>query len=169
MTRTTRAIEVGAGTGLLGLSLAGDVGEIVLAEPSVGMLDVIREKLAVGATPNASALAFDLLVDQPPRKRFDLVLSLLVLHHLPDTRRALAAMRRLLRRGGRIAVADLDLEDGSFHGGERAGVYHLGFDRVAVAELARSEGFTSVEVHTATEVVRGTQRYPLFLLVARRT
>ena len=43
---TTRAIDVGAGTGLLGLALSDRLGEVVLAEPSDGMLEVVREKLA---------------------------------------------------------------------------------------------------------------------------
>ena len=54
LSSTTRAIDVGAGTGLLGLALAGDVGELVLAEPSDGMLEVVREKLAAGGQPNVT-------------------------------------------------------------------------------------------------------------------
>ena len=55
-----RTVEVGAGTGLLGLALADDIGELVLAEPSSGMLEVAREKLAVLDRPGTSAVAFDL-------------------------------------------------------------------------------------------------------------
>ena len=49
LTPSMRVIEVGAGTGLLGLAMAAEVGELVLAEPSTGMLEVIGEKLAGGA------------------------------------------------------------------------------------------------------------------------
>jgi 2-polyprenyl-3-methyl-5-hydroxy-6-metoxy-1,4-benzoquinol methylase len=167
LTPRMRAIDVGAGTGLLGLTLAGDVGEMVLAEPSEGMLEVAREKLAAGGPPNVSAVRFDLLADPPPGDQYDVALSLLVLHHLRDTLAALAAIRGLLRPRGLLALADLDAEDGSFHDAEAEGIHHLGFDREELAELARKTGFTDVELRTATEFEREGRRYPVFLLLAR--
>ena len=168
LTPTTRAIDVGAGTGLLGLALAGDVGELVLAEPSNGMLEVVREKLAAGGPRNVEAVRLDLTSDRFAAEPFDLAVSLLVLHHLEDTGAALAAILRLLRPGGRLALADLDAEDGSFHDPEAEGIHHLGFKRDALAELARAAGFADVEFRTATEIAHDDRRYPVFLLLARR-
>ena len=110
---------------------------------------------------------FDLTADPPPGDPFDLVLSLLVLHHLEDTSAALVAIRRLLRPGGRLALADLDAEDGSFHGPDADGIHHLGFDRRRLADLARQTGFVDVDIITATAVERDGRRYPIFLLLAR--
>ena len=163
-----RTIDVGAGTGLLGLALAGDVGELVLAEPSAGMREVVGEKLAVLARPATTVIAFDLLADPSPRPPFDLAVSQLVLHHLPDTLGALRAIHRLLAPGGRIALADLDAEDGSFHGPDAEGIHHLGFDRAHVAGLAREAGFEDVRVTTATEIDRDGRAFPVFLLLGRR-
>ena len=53
---------------------------------------------------------------------------------------------RLLRPGGRIALSDLDTEDGTFHSAEAEGIHHQGFDRAALAELARNAGFVDVEI-----------------------
>lgn len=169
LSKTTRVIEVGAGTGLLGLALAEEVGELVLAEPSVGMLEVAREKVSSAGSVAMTAVPFDLLADDPPPGApFDLAISLLVLHHLDDTGAALAAIFRLLRPDGRLALADLDTEDGSFHAAEAEGIYHLGFDRRALADLAGIAGFVDVQISTATEIEDDDRRYPLFLLVARR-
>ena len=119
---------------------------MVLAEPSVGMHEVIAEKLAKDGPANVTAVRFDLLVDPPPPgDPFDLAVSLLVLHHLPDPAVALAAIGRLLRPGGRIALADLDTEDGTFHDADAEGIYHLGFGRDSLAESARTAGFADVE------------------------
>lgn len=169
LSKETRVIEIGAGTGLLGLALAGEVGELVLAEPSAGMLEMAREKVANEESTAISAIPFDLTTDEPPSGApFDLAISLLVLHHLADTGAALAAILRLLRAGGRLALADLDTEDGSFHSADAEGIYHLGFDRVALADLARGAGFVDIEITTATEIGDDDRRYPIFLLVARR-
>ncbi len=162
-----RAIDVGAGTGLLGITLAGDVGEMVLAEPSEGMLAVVREKLAAGGPPNVTAVRFELMAGPPPGDPYDLAISLLVLHHLADTRAALSAIRQLLRPGALLALADLDAEDGSFHDPEAEGIHHLGFERAALLEMTRAAGFTDVEIRTASEIERDGRRYPVFLLVAR--
>lgn len=167
LARTMRAIDLGAGTGLLGLSLAADVGEMVLAEPSEGMLEVVRAKLAAGGPPNVTAIRLDLVADPLPPDPFDLAVSLLVLHHIADTGAALAAVRRLLRPGGRIALADLDAEDGSFHSSDAEGIHHQGFERAGLVETAMAAGFTDVEIRTASEIERDGRRYPLFLLLAR--
>lgn len=164
----TRAIDIGAGTGLLGIALAPHVGEVVLAEPSAGMLEVATEKLSAGGPANVHAVRFDLLADTPRGDPFDLVVSMLVLHHLEDTAAALAAVVGLLRPGGHLALADLDTEDGSFHSAEAEGIHHLGFDRDHLGELARAAGFTEVGFRTAVTIEDEGRDYPLFLLVARR-
>jgi ubiquinone/menaquinone biosynthesis C-methylase UbiE len=168
LSATARLIDIGAGTGLLGLALADDVGEVVLAEPSNGMLEVVREKLAASGPQHVNAVRFDLTSDPPPGDPFDLAVSMLVLHHLEDTAGALGAILRLLRPGGRIALADLDTEDGSFHDADAEGIHHHGFDREALADLARAAGFAGVEFRTATEIEHEAGRFPVFLLLARR-
>jgi SAM-dependent methyltransferase len=167
LTPTTRTIDIGAGTGLLGFALADDVGDLVLAEPSDGMREVIGEKLAASGRADVTAIPFDLSTGPPPGKPFDLAISLLVLHHVADTAVALAAIRGLLVPGGRIALADLDTEDGTFHDADAEGIHHLGFDRAALGELARDAGFVDVEFRTATEIVEDDRHYPIFLLLAR--
>jgi ubiquinone/menaquinone biosynthesis C-methylase UbiE len=167
---TERLIDVGAGTGLLGLALVDDVGSVTLADPSAGMIEVATEKLSSGDLPTVHAVHHDLIADPPPADRFDLAVSLLVLHHIEDTAAALAGILALLAPDGRIALADLDTEDGSFHTAEAEGIHHRGFDRRKVERLATGAGF--VDVATSTAMVIGDENggagFPVFLLTGRR-
>ena len=146
-------IDIGAGTGLLGLALADEVAGVVLAEPSEGMLEVTRTKLSAAGLNNVTAESFDLPGDPPPGAPFDLAVSLLVLHHVEDTREALRSIRDLLASGGRIALLDLDAEDGSFHSGDTEGIYHQGFDQAALLDLASQAGFGDLDCRIVMSIV----------------
>jgi ubiquinone/menaquinone biosynthesis C-methylase UbiE len=163
-----RVIDIGAGTGLLGLELADDVGELVLAEPSRGMLEVARQKLTTLGRTNVSAVEFDLPGEPPPGAPFDLAVSLLVLHHVQDTAAALRSIFDLLAPGGRIALLDLDAEDGTFHDPDAEGIHHHGFEQPHIQELAGSTGFAEVNTQVASELERDGRRYPLILITGRR-
>jgi len=164
-----RAIEVGAGTGLLGLALRPRLGSLVLADTSEGMLAEADRKIEEGRLEGVRTVRFDVASDAPPSGGpFDLVVSLLLLHHVKDTSAALAGMHRLVAAGGQIAAIDLDTEDGSFHSPEAEGVHHHGFDRERLAELARAAGFIDVRVGDGHPIDDEGRRYPMFLLTARR-
>ena len=163
-----RAIELGAGTGLLGVLFAGNVSELVLTDPSAGMLEVADQKIAAAGLSNVVTRRYALLADPLPGAGFDLVLAQLMLHHVSDTAAALRATFELLAPEGRLAMADLDAEDGTFHDADAEGIHHHGFEREAVGRLAAEAGFVDVTFSTATTIERDGRDYPLFLLAARR-
>jgi SAM-dependent methyltransferase len=168
LTPTMRTVEIGAGTGLLGLALGDDIGELVLAEPSSGMLDVAREKLAELRRPGTSAVAFDLVRDPPLTPPFDLAVSQLVLHHIEDTSAAMRALYALLRPGGSLALSDLDTEDGTFHDPDAEGIHHRGFDRNRLREVAAGAGFVDIAFSAAHVYENERGAFPMFLLTATR-
>ncbi|HYL41362.1 MAG TPA: methyltransferase domain-containing protein [Candidatus Binatus sp.] len=170
----TRAIELGAGTGLLGLAIRDRVGpdrlrDLLLTDASGGMLDVAQAKVVAGGLAGVRTARFDVESDPPPAGApFDVALSLLLLHHVEDTPTVLRGIARIVRPGGWIAMSDLDTEDGTFHTAEAEGIHHLGFDRADLRTQAEAAGFEEVRLSDAGEMERDGRRYPLFLLVARR-
>jgi 2-polyprenyl-3-methyl-5-hydroxy-6-metoxy-1,4-benzoquinol methylase len=94
----------------------------------------------------------------------------MTLHHVPDTDAILRAFHTVLEPGGYLCVADLDTEDGSFHGPEVQ--VHHGFDRTDLARRTEQAGFREVRFETVFEIAKeiegATRGYPVFLMVARR-
>ncbi len=170
LTPTMTALEYGCGTGLLGFALQPYVGQITLADSSEGMLAVLRQKIASSRAGNVQATRLDLTTDAVPSDRYELICSLMALHHIPDTDRILRDFHTLLHPGGYLCVADLDQEDGSFHGPGFSG--HNGFDRDALAARAAHAGFHSVRFATAFQTARKVDErdraFPAFLMVAER-
>ncbi len=167
---TTLALEYGAGTGLLGFALQPHVRHMVLADASLGMLTVARDKISATAVQNVSILALDLEKEPAPDRRFDLLMMSMTLHHIADTRAILDKFYTLLQDGGYLCVADLDKEDGSFHGTGFHG--HHGFDRGELAALADSAGFININFDTVFYMQRragdALRTFPLFLMTAQR-
>ncbi len=163
-------LEYGCGTGLLGFVLQPHVAHLTLADTSRGMLQVLEEKIAACGARNVTSLALDLSVGPLPELRFDLICTLMTLHHIPDIAAILARFHALLRDGGALCIADLDLEDGSFHGPDFDG--HRGFDREALTRKMQEAGFGYIRFTRPCVVLRqtpaGIREFPVFLMVGER-
>ncbi len=161
--------EYGCGTGLLSFALQPHLQQVTLADSSTGMLEVLREKIAASGIANMRPIQLDLTTDPLPEQRFDLIYSLMTFHHIPDTDTILRNLHALLRRPGYLCIADLDSEDGSFHGDEFSG--HKGFDRHDLARRAEQAGFRNIGFSTVFEVRKGKPErgYPVFLMTAEKT
>ena len=158
-------MDFGAGTGLLAGKLAPRIGRLLAVDISPAMLAQLAAKPELAG--KAEVFCQDLLTT-PLGRTVELVVSAMAMHHVADTAGLLRALFAHLAPGGRVALADLDAEDGSFHPPGAEGVFHAGFDRDALAELARAAGFVDVQLATACEVTKETRRYPIFLLTATR-
>jgi ubiquinone/menaquinone biosynthesis C-methylase UbiE len=165
------ALDYGSGTGLLSFPLKEELGSILLADSSGGMLEVAARKIAEQGVRNMTTLKLDLLVDPLPAQRFDLIYTSMTLHHVPDTDRILHVFHDLLKPGGYLCIADLDKEDGSFHGPE-VDVHH-GFDRAELSRRAANAGFDGMRFQTVFSIAKeqetGKRDYPVFLMSARRS
>jgi len=169
---TERALELGCGTGLLTALLARGLGRVTAADNSRGMLDVLRRKLAELDIRNVEALETDLSRHMPAGP-FDLVFSSMTLHHVEDVAALLRRVFGSVAPGGRVAFADLDREDGSFHSPDVPDVMHHGFEREQLARWLGAAGFADAQVRTAHVIRRpgpdGSMReYPVLLATARR-
>ncbi len=160
------ALEYGCGTGLLSFELKDEIGPIILADSSQGMLDVSAEKIRAAGANAMQVRDLDLTRDPLPEERFDLIYSMMTLHHIKNLPPTLAKFQELLNPGGHLCIADLDAEDGSFHGPDMD--VHHGFERDALTVQLAQAGFTAVNFQDAFEMNREKRTYSVFLCVAEK-
>lgn len=165
------ALEYGCGTGLVSLHLRSHFSKIVCADSSKGMLDVLREKITKTNISNIFPVELDLMNSSPIDEKFDAIYTLLTLHHVIDIDKIMSSFYLMLNHGGRLFIADLDKEDGSFHGEGFDG--HNGFDRNELKMKAIKSGFRNIKFETITEVIKeisgGEKKaFPVFLMTSER-
>ena len=175
LTGSETVLDYGTGTGTVALRLQPLARQVIAADSSRGMLDVLEEKLKASGATNVRTAILDLEHDKPIPDdiRPDVIVSAMTLHHIADTARFAASLHDLLPPGGRIAIADLDTECGDFHS-DNTGVEHFGFDREALTRIIIDAGFQAVGVNTAYDLVRpaaeGVEKsYSIFLLSAHKS
>jgi ubiquinone/menaquinone biosynthesis C-methylase UbiE len=165
-------LDFGCGTGLLTLKLQPYVKAITGVDSSPGMLSMLDSKIATQGLGNVRTQLVDFENGAHASGSYDLIVSSMVAHHVPDTLGLFKEWFRLLNPGGQVSFADLDSEDGAFHG-DNTGVFHLGFNRDQLHELLRDAGFHNVRDTTATLMRKevpgqGTREFSIFLIVANK-
>lgn len=162
-----KAMEYGAGTGILSFLLSDKFAGITLMDNSTEMVQVMHEKANATKFAHFTPLFFDLEHHDYSKETFDCIYSQMVMHHVNDVNTILKKFYALLNPGGYLALADLYTEDGSFHGPD-ANV-HKGFDPNELSKTLKYIGFKSAKHETCYAVKRPDGReYPIFLLVAQK-
>lgn len=146
-----RAMEFGAGTGILSFLMKDSVKEIVLMDSSREMVKVIEEKIHKGEVTHLKPLFFDLETSDYPSETFDLIFTQMVLHHITDVDAIISKFHSMLNEGGHIAIADLYTENGTFHSDGFTG--HLGFDVEDLGQILSEKGFENIS-HEQCFVIR---------------
>lgn len=163
---TMKALEYGAGTGLLSFQLKDRFAEITLMDNANEMIKVCMEKIEYHQTKHILPICFD-LEHKDYEGTFDIIYNQMVLHHVNDYEAIIYTFHSMLNPGGYLAIADLYPEDGSFHGPDVK--VHLGFDPEYLSKILKQVGFKNIEYKTVFEVKRESGiSYPVFLLVAQK-
>jgi tRNA (cmo5U34)-methyltransferase len=164
LTQTMDVLDFGCGTGLLTLALAPLVRTVMGADSSEGMLAVLEQKVR---SQHLASVRSYLVGDSTPLAgagRFDLITSCMALHHVQDVTALVEQFRAMLLPHGRIALADLDAEDGTFHDAGVSDVHHRGFDREWLRQLLSEHGFVGLRDTTVFVHQRNGREYPVFLI-----
>ena len=137
-----RWLDIGSGTGLLGLALSSHADHVSLGDTSQGMLEVARRNIAdAGLNDRMDALFCDAEQwgSEIPSPEYDAIVSLMALHHMENSYHA----------DGDIVPA------------------HHGTERALVEQLLRECGCQNVLVSTVMTISKSERDYPVFLATAQ--
>lgn len=142
-----QVLDVGCGTGTLALEVArhvGRAGRVTGIDPGTQQIARARAKAARRHVP----IEFQTGVIEQlpfPDQTFDVVLSTLMMHHLPAPlkRQGLAEIVRVLKPGGRLVIADFKPKK---ERQSRAVRFHAGGSSIQdLAALVKDAGFEDME------------------------
>ncbi|HLZ64126.1 MAG TPA: methyltransferase domain-containing protein [Ktedonosporobacter sp.] len=142
-----QVLDVGCGTGTLAMEVArivGRAGRVVGVDPGLQQIARARSKAAQLHLPIDFQIG---MIEQLPfpDQTFDVVLSTLMMHHLPAPlkRQGLAEIARVLKPGGRLVIADFKRKK------ERVGLaarFHAGGSGTQdLATIVSEAGFQHLE------------------------
>lgn len=162
-----KALEIGAGTGLVGLQIAPQLKSVVFEDTSAAMLEVLKSKL----NKNSPHEILHAEVFEYTKQDIDLIFSCMAFHHLPDIEKVLQHLCKITNSNAFVVVGDLSSEDGSFHRYEP--IPHKGFDVTQLAQQFVNCGFEIVKVHPYNVLNRERTPgiitdYEQFILIARK-
>lgn len=103
--RDDAVLELACGAGGLGIAIAPHVAEVVMSDVAAPMAAIAADRAAALGLGNVSTRALDFEAIDAPDERFDVVLCREGLMFAAEPARAVAEIRRVLRPGGRLALA----------------------------------------------------------------
>lgn len=169
--KTMSGFEYGCGTGMLSFFLQPHLKNIILGDNSDGMLDVLRQKIQNQRINNMMSLKVDFETEEELSMKCDMVYTLMTMHHIINIEKVIKVFHKMLNPQGYLCIADLDEEDGSFHGNDFVG--HKGFNQDELLKTLESHGFKRLSSAICYQNIRKLEngqikKYPIFLMITQK-
>ncbi len=162
-----KALEIGAGTGLVGFQVLPTIDCLVFEDTSEAMLDVLMQKL--DGDENVEIVHGEIF--DYKKQDIDLIFSSMAFHHIPDIHAAVNHLYHITKPGATVVIGDIRTEDGSFHHFEP--IPHKGFDTDELSDMFTLAGFKVQSADTYNILQRERTpgqigEYEQFLLIAKK-
>ncbi|CAK7244973.1 MAG: hypothetical protein STHCBS139747_006539 [Sporothrix thermara] len=151
--------EAAAGNGTTGKQLRA-----AAIQPICVLLEDPEDPALPPATAPEGSVSPTTATATGPRRKFDLAISHLVLHHIPDHPALLHTLFGCLKPGGQLALTDFENfgpQARRFHPESRMdGVEFHGIEAALFSDQMRAAGFVDVLVEPAWEMEKAVERFP---------
>src|SRR5687767_2432290 len=135
--------DLGCGTGQLTETVAPYVRRVISVDGSTDMLDAARQRL--GGAKNVELRQGELESLPIDSGELDVAMLSLVLHYSAAPPRALAEVGRVVRKGGRVLVVDMQPHDRQEYQQQMGHVW-LGFSDKQITRFLTGAGFGNVHI-----------------------
>ncbi|HPG39381.1 MAG TPA: class I SAM-dependent methyltransferase [bacterium] len=165
-------LDFGCGTGLVTFQLQPLVRSITGVDSSQGMLEMYKAKIDKLKLSNVKAALIDLDKGDKLSGEYDVIVSSMTLHHIPNIEELFKQFHAILKPGGWLGIADLDQDSGLFHK-DNTGVFHYGFNRAQLRQSLMDAGFVHVSAVDAAKTERTgkdgiTRQFSIFLMSGQK-
>ncbi len=170
--KSVKAMDLGCGTGLVGLSILNDIKSLILVDNSRAMIDKLKEKIEVIEHNNETTLKEKVKIITGSVEKYtaddlDVVFSLMALHHIENIDALFEHISKILKPGGILVIGDLCEEDGSFHGEES--VPHNGFNIESLSKQIEAYDIDIVKTYTYNKIKKNDREYDQFIIIAKKS
>jgi ArsR family transcriptional regulator len=152
--------DLGAGEGWLSQLLARRAEKVVAVDNSPKMVAFGRAEAKKKGIPNLEYRLGDLAAPPIPPRSVDVVILSQALHHAANPQQAVAAAAKLLRKGGRLVVLDLNQHHFD-QARELYGDHWLGFSEADVRAWLAAAGLEQIEVQLLTPETEAPHFQPM--------
>lgn len=146
--------DLGCGTGFLSVALALDAKTVFSLDQSRNMLrqanEIMRSKNFNNVYLMESSLENLVLFDES----VDVTFINMALHHVKDAKRAIEEMYRVIKRGGRVVIADVQEHDGKWAKEEMYDEW-LGFSNSQIDKYLKEVGFKNIQIENTELKCKG--------------
>ncbi|MDD5170615.1 MAG: class I SAM-dependent methyltransferase [Syntrophales bacterium] len=172
LTKDMDVLDYGCGTGLITLGIQPFVNTVTGIDSSEGMLNILADKISRQKLTNVSARHLDMEAGEMLPDRFHLIVSSMTLHHIRHPEILIKQLSENLHAGGALCIADLDPDDGLFHG-ENQAAFHPGFERSHMKDMFEKAGFQHIRDSAAARIIKDieegvSREFSVFLVTGRK-
>lgn len=136
-------MEFGCGTGLISFHLKNKKANFLLVDNSQGMIQEVEQKITDSNLKYMKTYCGE-LKDLETNKKFDVIYTSMVLHHIEDIQSTINLLKNHLKPHGKLIIVDLLPDDGTFHKNSEDFKGHHGFKITQMKDYLEAAGLDNI-------------------------
>jgi len=170
--KNQRALEFGAGTGLISFNLHNSLKSVDLLDSSKRMIEVVEDKITTNKISNMKTIHIDIETKHKLSSKYNVIYSSMVLHHIKNVKSIISQFSEVLQDHGELCIIDLNEVDEAFHKEESDFEGHHGFNLSELEKLLMDNGFCNIKTNTFYHSIKKVESieipYSLFIMSAKK-
>ncbi len=165
--KSFKVLDYGCGSGLVSFGFANDVEFVEGLDYSKGMIDVYNEKAKNIGMGNICGYIHNINKEDLPSNKYDIVVTNMTMHHIDDINSFVNKLTHSLKEGGKLFIADLYKEDGTFHS-DNTDVVHFGFHEEDILNAYKRAGLNDIIIEKLHSIGKPEKSFDVFIAIGTK-